>query len=128
MTAAVQWERHGAVGKRDRGISDRRDKTEIWGGRKLMDRKELIERLRADAEWAEGQEWEAPICLQDDILGAISVLTTLIDECKLLTRYASEKYSQCAALEKENDRLRAELEQAKRERDRLKCFRKEDQQ
>ena len=39
-----------------------------------MENKELIERLRIDAEWAEGQEWETPICLWDDLREAISAL------------------------------------------------------
>lgn len=42
-----------------------------------MDGKELIERLRIDAEWAEGQEWETPICLQDDLREAIAVIEKL---------------------------------------------------
>lgn len=42
-----------------------------------MDHKELIERLHIDAEWAEGQEWETPICLQDDLREAIAVIEKL---------------------------------------------------
>lgn len=42
-----------------------------------MDHKELIERLRTDAEWAEGQEWETPICLLDDLREAISIVAEL---------------------------------------------------
>ena len=54
--------------------------------------KELIERLKIDAEWAEGQEWETPLCLWDDLMDAVSAIATLTEE---------------------NARLRAELEQAK---------------
>lgn len=37
--------------------------------------KELIERLKIDAEWAEGQEWEAPLCLWDDLMDAVSAIS-----------------------------------------------------
>ena len=43
-----------------------------------MNPKELIDRLRTDAEWAEGQEWETPICLQDDLREAIAVIAELL--------------------------------------------------
>ena len=54
--------------------------------------KELIERLKIDAEWAEGQEWETPLCLWDDLMDAVSAIATITEE---------------------NAQLRAELEQAK---------------
>jgi len=37
----------------------------------------LIERLRLDAEWADGQEWEAPICLADDLREAVEAIQAL---------------------------------------------------
>lgn len=42
--------------------------------------KELIERLKIDAEWAEGQEWEVPICLWNDLIDAVSALAELTEE------------------------------------------------
>ncbi|MDO5845099.1 MAG: hypothetical protein Q4Q53_08150, partial [Methanocorpusculum sp.] len=35
---------------------------------------ELLERLRVDLEWAQGNEWEAPICLSDDLEEAIRTI------------------------------------------------------
>ena len=34
----------------------------------------MIEHLSLDAEWASANEWEAPICLYDDILDALTIL------------------------------------------------------
>lgn len=33
----------------------------------LMTDKKLIEELRENAEWAESNEWEAPLCLADEL-------------------------------------------------------------
>lgn len=38
---------------------------------------ELMERLSLDAEWASANEWEAPICLYDDILDALTILRVI---------------------------------------------------
>ena len=35
---------------------------------------ELMEHLSLDAEWVSANEWEAPICLYDDILDALTIL------------------------------------------------------
>ena len=35
---------------------------------------DLIARLKLDLEWAEANEWEAPICLSDDLLEAIEYI------------------------------------------------------
>ena len=35
---------------------------------------ELIPNLKLDKEWAEGNEWEAPICLNNDLEAAINIL------------------------------------------------------
>ena len=37
-----------------------------------MKTKELIEALKVDAEWAEGHEYDAPICLREHLLEAAS--------------------------------------------------------
>lgn len=39
---------------------------------------ELIEHLSLDAEWASANEWEAPICLYDDILNALTILRVIV--------------------------------------------------
>lgn len=38
---------------------------------------ELIEHLSLDAEWASANEWEAPICLYNDILDALTILKVI---------------------------------------------------
>lgn len=38
---------------------------------------DLIENLKIDAEWAERHEWDAPICLRDDMLAAIATVEKL---------------------------------------------------
>ena len=38
---------------------------------------ELIEHLSLDAEWASANEWEARICLYDDILDALTILRVI---------------------------------------------------
>ena len=38
---------------------------------------ELMEHLYLDAEWASANEWEAPICLYDDILDALAILNVI---------------------------------------------------
>ena len=39
-----------------------------------MKTKELIEALKVDAEWAEGHEYDAPICLREHMLEAAKIL------------------------------------------------------
>lgn len=38
---------------------------------------ELMEHLSLDAEWASANEWEAHICLYDDILDALTILRVI---------------------------------------------------
>lgn len=38
---------------------------------------ELMEHLSLDAEWASANEWEAPICLYDDILDTLTILRVI---------------------------------------------------
>ena len=56
-----------------------------------MKTKELIEALKVDAEWAEGHEYDAPICLREHLLEADKILFKAIfyldgncDNCKYL--------------------------------------------
>lgn len=39
--------------------------------------KELIERLRVNAEWAEGNEWEIPLMMHDDLVAAADAIEKL---------------------------------------------------
>lgn len=44
-----------------------------------MKTKELIEALKLDAEWAEGHEYDAPICLREHLLEAARILDGTVD-------------------------------------------------
>lgn len=44
-----------------------------------MKTKELIEALKVDAEWAEGHEYDAPICLREHLLEAARILDDAVD-------------------------------------------------
>ncbi len=45
-----------------------------------METKELIQALRADAEWAHANEWETPITLSDHLDAAADALAALLAE------------------------------------------------
>ena len=49
-----------------------------------MESNELIQALRADAEWAHANEWETPITLGDHLDAAADALATLLAEVKRL--------------------------------------------
>lgn len=38
---------------------------------------DLVRRLREHAEWARGNEWETPLCLEDDLLAAADAIEGL---------------------------------------------------
>lgn len=102
---------------------------------------ELIERLKEDAEWAEANEWESPITLGDNIREAADAIKELEQKLSKIPPYPKCKgcgvgvddtlpqlcddISQCYVytkrnyfcLEEENKKLRAELEDVKRERE-----------
>ena len=42
--------------------------------------KELLENLELDKEWALVNEWEAPICLADDLIAVIEIIKELIEK------------------------------------------------
>lgn len=42
--------------------------------------KELLENLKLDKEWALANEWEAPICLVDDLIAVIEIIKELIEK------------------------------------------------
>ena len=43
----------------------------------MMKLDELMEHLSLDVEWASANEWEALICLYDDILDALTILRVI---------------------------------------------------
>ena len=42
--------------------------------------KELLKNLELDKEWALANEWEAPICLADDLIAVIGIIKELIEK------------------------------------------------
>lgn len=42
--------------------------------------KELLDNLELDKEWALANEWEAPICLADDLITIIEIIKELIEK------------------------------------------------
>ena len=52
-----------------------------------MTKDEIVTALREHAEWARGNEWEAPLMLGDDLSAAADALEKLLDRC---ARYAEE--------------------------------------
>lgn len=38
---------------------------------------ELLNNLKIDLEWAEANEWEAPICLADDLRQVIKIIESI---------------------------------------------------
>ena len=45
-----------------------------------MDLFSLLENLKLDLEWAEANEWEAPICLADDLRETIEIIEKEMEE------------------------------------------------
>lgn len=74
--------------------------------------KKLIERMKTDAEWAEANEWESPICLYDDLIGAIKAIEALTAEL-VDERHRHDRLQDFEVAEAK------ELEQIKAERDAL---------
>ena len=52
-----------------------------------MKNEEIVKALREHAEWAQANEWEAPITLSDDLAAAADLLEKLTERC---ARYAEE--------------------------------------
>ena len=52
-----------------------------------MKNNEIVKALREHAEWAQANEWEAPITLSDDLAAAADLLEKLTERC---ARYAEE--------------------------------------
>lgn len=45
-----------------------------------MDLFSLLENLKLDLEWAKANEWEAPICLADDLQETIKIIEKEMEE------------------------------------------------
>lgn len=52
-----------------------------------MENEEIVKALREHAEWAQANEWEAPITLNDNLEAAADLIEKLTDRC---ARYAEE--------------------------------------
>ena len=78
----------------------------------MEDYKQLIERLKTDAEWAEANEWESPICLCDDLIGAIQAIEALTAEL-VDERHRHDRLQDFEVAEaKELERIKAERDAA----------------
>lgn len=60
-----------------------------------MTDKEIVERLRENAEWARCNEWETPLCLADDLTAAADTIERLQAELATVAaerdRYKAER-------------------------------------
>lgn len=72
-----------------------------------MDNQELIDRLTTDREWAQANEYDAPICFQDDLSAAIAVVANYEQVTDWLRRNGFESF----------EALTEALSQVKQERD-----------
>lgn len=52
-----------------------------------MENEEIVKALREHAEWAQANEWEAPITLNDNLEAAADLIEKLTDRC---ARYAEK--------------------------------------
>ena len=57
-----------------------------------MKTKELIEALKLDAEWAEGHEYDAPICLREHLLEAEKILDETVDSLLGNCRFCKSRF------------------------------------
>ena len=95
-----------------------------------MTDKELVERLRENAEWARGNEWETPLCLADDLKEAADAIERLKNEAEGMRSNWSKSVITIKRLQSEltqekidNTNLIGELATVAAERDRYKAER-----
>lgn len=95
-----------------------------------MTDKELVERLRENAEWARGNEWETPLCLADDLKAAADAIERLQNEAEGMRSNWSRSVITIKRLKSEltqekiaNTNLIGELATVAAERDRYKAER-----
>lgn len=75
-----------------------------------MTDKELVERLRENAEWAQGNEWETPLCLADDLKAAADRIEQLCSELYFEKIDNTKLKGELATVAAERDRYKAERE------------------
>lgn len=81
-----------------------------------MDYKELIDRLTTDREWAQANEYDAPICLQDDLSAAITMIYTLTAKAEeLQAENAQLRKMQPVAVDGDTAAMALELARARAE-------------
>lgn len=80
-----------------------------------MTDKELVERLRENAEWARGIEWETPLCLADDSKAAVDTIERLQSELTQEKIDSTNLVGELATVAAERDRYKAERDAAARE-------------
>jgi hypothetical protein len=72
-----------------------------------MTDKELVERLRENAEWARGNEWETPLCLADDLKAAVDTIERLQSELTQEKIDSTNLVGELATVAAERDRYKA---------------------
>ena len=72
-----------------------------------MTDKELVERLRENAEWARGIEWETPLCLADDLTAAADAIERLKSELTQEKIDNTNLIGELATVAAERDRYKA---------------------
>lgn len=99
-----------------------------------MTDKELVERLRENAEWARCNEWETPLCLADDLKEAADAIERLQNEAEGMRSNWSKSVITIKRLQSEltqekidNTNLIGELATVTAERDRYKAERENPQ-
>lgn len=75
-----------------------------------MTDKELVERLREKAERAQGNEWETPLCLADDLTAAANAIERLQSELTQEKIDNTNLIGELATVAAERDRYKAERE------------------
>lgn len=75
-----------------------------------MTDKELWERLHEHAEWAQGNEWETPLCLADDLKAAAGRIEQLCLELYFEKIDNTNLIGELATVAAERDRYKAERE------------------
>ena len=88
-----------------------------------MTDKELVERLRENAEWARGIEWETPLCLADDLTAAADAIERLKSELTQEKIDNTNLIGELATVAAERDRYKAERDAAVRDmKQNTKCY------
>lgn len=75
-----------------------------------MTDKELVDRLRENAEWARCNEWETPLCLADDLTAAADAIERLKSELTKEKIDNTNLIGELATVAAERDRYKAEHE------------------